>query len=169
MTLIWSGVSLGAVYALVAFGYNIVYIASKTFNFAQAQLMMVGAFIAYTGLVTWSLPSVIVAIIATVAVFVLAAIEDLVAIRPLRDMHNALVTTLGASILLTGLVPADLGKPAADRAVLRRRPGHHGIGWSGLSGRARPDRGHVGPGRCIHADLQAHHGRVGVDGHRRGP
>ncbi len=43
MTLIWGGLSLGAIYAIVAIGYNIVFISSKTFNFAHAQLTMVGA------------------------------------------------------------------------------------------------------------------------------
>lgn len=103
MTLLWAGLSTGAIYALVAFGYNIVYLGYKTFNFAHAQLMMVGAFVAYTGLVTWKLPSVVVAALAVVVVLVLAAIEERIAIRPLHDMHNALVTTLGVSVLFTGL------------------------------------------------------------------
>ncbi len=56
MTILWSGLALGAVYVLVAIGYNIVFVSSNTFNFAQAQLMMVGTFVAYTGLVTLKLP-----------------------------------------------------------------------------------------------------------------
>ncbi len=169
MTLIWSGVSLGAVYALVAFGYNIVYIASKTFNFAQAQLMMVGAFIAYTGLVTWTLPSVIVAIIATVAVFVIAAIEEIVAIRPLRDMHNALVTTLGASILLTGLTQLIWGNQPLTVPFFGGDEVLTVLGGQVVPGRTRAHRGHVRAGRRVRSDLEADHGRTGADGHRRGP
>lgn len=102
MTLIWGGLALGAVYALVAIGYNIVFISAKTFNFAQAQLMMVGAFVAYSGLVTWKLPTLLVLLLAGAAVAAIAAIEHIVAIRPVRDMHNILVTTLGASIFIDG-------------------------------------------------------------------
>lgn len=104
MTLIWGGLALGAVYALVAIGYNLVFISSKTFNFAQAQLMMIGAFIVYTGLIAWELPALLVVIIATVVVTVLAAIEEIIAVRPVSgsQSHNWLVTTLGVSILLDG-------------------------------------------------------------------
>ena len=109
MTLIWGGLALGAIYAIVAIGYNIVFISSKTFNFAQAQLTMVGAFVAYSGLVTWDLPVPLVLLLAAVAVGLVAAIEERIAIRPVRDMHNVLVTTLGASILLDGIAQLTWG------------------------------------------------------------
>jgi branched-chain amino acid transport system permease protein len=102
VTLLWGGLALGAVYALVAVGYNIVFLSSKTFNFAQAQLVMVGAFVTYTGLVTWKLPTLIVMLLATAAVLVVAALEERLAIRPVKDVHNVLVTTLGVSIFLNG-------------------------------------------------------------------
>lgn len=103
MTIIWSGLALGAVYALVAVGYNIVFLSQKTFNFAQASLMMVGGFIAYVGIVSWQLPWWMVAIIAGVVVGGIAALEERIAIRPVKDPHNILVTTLGASIIIEGI------------------------------------------------------------------
>ena len=103
MTLVWGGLALGAVYALVAIGYNIVYLASRTFNFANAQLIMVGTFLAYSGLVSWQLPTVVVALVSIAAVGLLALVEERIAIRPLKDEHGVLVTTLGAAILLNGL------------------------------------------------------------------
>ena len=102
MTIILSGLALGAVYALVAIGYNIVFLSQKTFNFAQASLMMLGAFITYVGIVQWGLPWYIVAVIAAVIVGGVAALEERIAIRPVKDMHNLLVTTLGASIIIEG-------------------------------------------------------------------
>jgi branched-chain amino acid transport system permease protein len=107
--LLWGGLALGAVYALVAVGYNIVYISSKTFNFAQAQLMMLGAFIAYDGLISWTLPTVLVILVAGVLVAAAAAIEQIVAVRPVRDVHNILVTTLGASIFIEGFAQLHWG------------------------------------------------------------
>lgn len=109
MTLIWGGLALGAVYALVAVGYNIVYISSKTFNFAQAQLMMLGAFLAYSGLVSWDLTTVVVMLIAMVVVGAAAGLEFLLAVRPVRDMHNILVTTLGASMFIDGFAQLKWG------------------------------------------------------------
>lgn len=43
--LVVSGVALGAVYALVALGFVIIYRASGVFNFAQTELLTVGAFL----------------------------------------------------------------------------------------------------------------------------
>lgn len=103
MTIIWSGLALGAVYALVAIGYNIVFLSQKTFNFAQASLMMLGAFITYVGIVVWGLPWWIVGILSAVIVGIIAAIEERIAIRPVKDMHNLLVTTLGVSIIIQGV------------------------------------------------------------------
>jgi branched-chain amino acid transport system permease protein len=102
VTLLWSGLALGAVYALVAIGYNIVFLSSHTFNFAQAQLVMVGTFVAYTGLVVLRLPVLVVALAATVIVMVLAGLEERFAVRPVPDHQTQLVTTLGVATLLNG-------------------------------------------------------------------
>ena len=102
MTVLLVGLSLGAVYALVAIGYNIVFISSKTFNFAQAQLMMFGAFIVYTGVSVFGLNPIVAALIAMIVVAGVAYLEFVLAIRPVRDQHNVLVTTLGAAVLLDG-------------------------------------------------------------------
>lgn len=124
MTLVWSGLALGAVYALVAIGYNIVYLSAKTFNFAHAQLLMLGVFVAYTCLMQWGVPWILVLVLAALAVAVVAGIEHFVAIRPLKDVHNVLVTTLGASTFLDGLVQLIWGNqalsvpfPGGDQAI----------------------------------------------------
>jgi branched-chain amino acid transport system permease protein len=103
MTILWSGLALGAVYALVAIGYNIVFLSQKTFNFAQAALMMMGAFLAYLGIAVLALPWWFVAIVAGVIVGAIAALEERIAIRPVKDSHNLLVTTLGASFIIEGV------------------------------------------------------------------
>ena len=48
LQLIVSGLSLGAVYALVALGFVVIYRASQVFNFAQAEFLTVGAFLVVT-------------------------------------------------------------------------------------------------------------------------
>lgn len=103
MTIIMSGLAIGAVYALVAIGYNIVFLSQKTFNFAQAALMMLGAFVAYMGIAVLGLPWWLVAIVAAIVIGGVAALEEVVAIRPVKDHHNLLVTTLGASIIMEGV------------------------------------------------------------------
>lgn len=114
MTLVWSGLALGAVYALVAIGYNIVYISSKSFNFAHAQLMMMGTFVAYTGLVTLELPVIVVAVLAMLVVMAIAGLEEVLAVRPVKDHRTLLVTTLGVSVLLDGVTQLVWGRDPLD-------------------------------------------------------
>jgi len=43
--LLASGLALGAIYALIALGFVVIYRASQVFNFAQGELLASGAFI----------------------------------------------------------------------------------------------------------------------------
>jgi branched-chain amino acid transport system permease protein len=64
-----SGLAQGGLYALVAFGYNLVYQSSRIFNFAQSDLLTLGGLFAFTlvSLHQWSPFAAIVPIIAAVA------------------------------------------------------------------------------------------------------
>ncbi len=104
MTLIWSALTIGAIYALVATGYNIVFTASGVFNFAHAQLMMLGVFIAYAGIVVLKLPIIAVFVMAGGIVFLAAALEERIAIRPVRMAEAQLVTTVGVATFINGAV-----------------------------------------------------------------
>lgn len=104
MTLIWSALTIGAVYALVATGYNVVFTASGVFNFAHAQLMMLGVFLAYAGLVVLKWPIFFVFLLAGGVVFLVAALEERIAIRFVRVAEAQLVTTVGVATLINGAV-----------------------------------------------------------------
>lgn len=114
MTTIWAGLSLGAIYAIVAIGYNIVYIASRVFNFAQAQFVMIGAFIALEAGRSAGLPLWVTIIICVVVGGLIGALEELGAVRWLRGRgaHNELVTTLGVATLLSGIALVVFGSNA---------------------------------------------------------
>jgi len=51
-----SGISIGCIYALVALGFVLIYKATEIVNFAQGELMMVGAFFAFTFINLWHWP-----------------------------------------------------------------------------------------------------------------
>jgi branched-chain amino acid transport system permease protein len=107
MTTIWSGLTSGALYSLVAIGYNIVLLASGVFNFAYAQLIMLGTYAAYCGAVTFGLPLVGVVAVGGAVVGAVAVIEHWIAIRPLLvrgDFHGMLITTVGVATVIDGLV-----------------------------------------------------------------
>jgi len=112
MTTVWAGLSVGAIYVLVALGYNIVFITAGTFNFANANLIMVGVFIAYWGLVQVGLPVFVVFLVAGAGVLLVAGAEERVAFRPVKHHDGHLVTSVGAATLITGVVQLIWGADA---------------------------------------------------------
>lgn len=117
MTVVWAGLSVGAVYALVGLAYNLVLTTSGVFNFAQPQFIMVGTFLAYEGLVKLDLPVVVVLLGAMVVGGVVGLIEERVAVRPLHSHgggYGALVTTVGAAVVLLGIALVVWGTNARD-------------------------------------------------------
>ena len=48
MVIAIDGLSLGAIYALIALGYTMVYGIAKMLNFAHGDVIMVGAYMIYT-------------------------------------------------------------------------------------------------------------------------
>ena len=52
-----NGLSLGSIYAIIAIGYTMVYGIAKMLNFAHGDVIMIGAFMAYTIISTMGLPT----------------------------------------------------------------------------------------------------------------
>ncbi len=105
VTTLWAGLSIGAVYALVAIAYNIVFIGTRVFNFAQAYILMVGTFIAVEAASRFDLPLGVAILVCAAAGALIGAIEEFIAVRPLarKGSHNELVTTLGIGVILSGV------------------------------------------------------------------
>jgi branched-chain amino acid transport system permease protein len=108
VTLIYSGLGIGAIYAICAAGYNIVYSFSGIVNFAQAQYVTIGTFTAYLVAEHWNLALIPVMLIAAVVGAAAGLIQEVISIRPLagRDglrIDSVLITTLGWSVLIDGI------------------------------------------------------------------
>lgn len=103
--LLVSGVAVGAIYALVALGFTLVWNASGTVNFAQGQLVMMGAFLAYTFLVILRWPYPAAAAMTVVAAFVGGVILERLTIRPVRDRNPLIIiiVTIGTALALEAL------------------------------------------------------------------
>ena len=104
MQFLLSGVTVGAVYALVALGFTIIYNASDVVNFAQGEFVMLGGMITvFTHMAGLPLPlAALIAIAATAAVGV--ALNKL-AIEPARGapVVSLIIITIGASIFIRGV------------------------------------------------------------------
>jgi branched-chain amino acid transport system permease protein len=98
-----SGLTVGAVYALVALGFTLVYNASDVVNFAQGEFVMLGGmvtvFVAAAGV-----PLPLAALIAVVAAVAVGLLLYWLAIEPARGASavTLIIITIGASILLRG-------------------------------------------------------------------
>ena len=101
-----NGLSLGAIYALIALGYTMVYGVLRFINFAHSDVFMVGAFIGYyagqhlpQGTVWGGLAAMAAAMLGCA---VLGILIERFAYRPLRNgpTLNVLITAIGMSLFL---------------------------------------------------------------------
>src|SRR5512134_1871800 len=106
-----TGLTIGAIYALVALGFSIIYNASHVINFAQGEFVMIGgmATVSFVGL-GWPLPLAIGAAVIGAALVGLAL--EKFAVEPARgaSVVSLIIITIGASILLRGLASILWGK-----------------------------------------------------------
>ncbi len=117
-----NGLALGAVYALIALGYTMVYGILQLINFAHGEVYMLGAYLGiivlgvltYWGLTAYSLAlSLLITVIVSMA-FCAAygAVIERVAYRPLRNAAKLtpLISAVGISIVLQNFVMLAQGK-----------------------------------------------------------
>ena len=101
---VFSGLTVGAVYALVALGFTLIYVASDVVNFAQGEFVMLGG-MGTVSLVALGLPLPLAAVLAVVATVLVGLALYRLAIEPARGASavTLIVITIGASIFLRGL------------------------------------------------------------------
>ena len=115
-----NGLTLGAVYALIALGYSMVYGVLRLLNFAHGDVYMIGAFIGYfvmTALVPESgplmLPALIILLMLAAAMIgcgLLGVVIEQFAYRPLRNSPRIapLISALGVSFFIQNAVQLTL-------------------------------------------------------------
>ncbi len=102
------GLTAGSLYALVAVSFNILYRPTNVFNFAQGELVMLGAmlFASATTIAGWPWP---VALIMTLVVGgVIGLVEERIAVAPILAKsptgNGWVITTLAISLIVSNLV-----------------------------------------------------------------
>ncbi|MET9559767.1 MULTISPECIES: branched-chain amino acid ABC transporter permease [Streptomyces] len=95
------GLSLGAVYALVAMGFSLVYRTMGLVNFAHADIAMIGAYAASTFYLTHRLPFAVAMVVAIAVTAAIGLVIERV-LRPLenKDFDLMLIGTIGFGIVL---------------------------------------------------------------------
>ncbi|MFT0876617.1 branched-chain amino acid ABC transporter permease [Rhodopseudomonas sp. G2_2311] len=98
-----SGLTVGAVYALVALGFTLVYHASDVVNFAQGEFVMLGGMVTVFAYAA-GVPLPLAALVAVIVAVVVGLLLYWLAIAPARGASavSLIIITIGASILLRG-------------------------------------------------------------------
>lgn len=106
-----SGVTVGAVYALVALGFTIIYNASDVVNFAQGEFVMLGGMITVFACSAGA-PLPLAALVAVVATAALGVAMNKLAIEPARGapVVSLVIITIGGSIFIRGAAQLVFGK-----------------------------------------------------------
>ena len=97
-----NGISIGAVYAIIALGYTMVYGIAKMLNFAHGDVIMVGAYASYCMTIYLGLPPIVGLLAAIVICTLLGILIEGLAYKPLRGTSNlaVLITAIGVSYFL---------------------------------------------------------------------
>jgi len=99
-----AGLTVGAIYALVALGFSLIYNASHVINFAQGEFVMIGG-MATVSLMGAGLPLAPAALGAVALAALLGLVLVRFAVEPARgaSVVTLIIITIGAAILLRGL------------------------------------------------------------------
>jgi len=100
-----NGVSLGALYAMIAIGYTMVYGILRLINFAHGDLVMLGAYWVFYGVAIFRLPWWVSFILAIVLTTLVGVVIERAAYKPLRSYAriNLFAAAVAVSFLLENL------------------------------------------------------------------
>jgi branched-chain amino acid transport system permease protein len=102
--LLMSGVTTGALYALVALGFVVVHKATGVINFAQGEFFMFAGFIAWMLHVQMGVNYALTFVLAVAFGFLLGCLTDRIAFRPIAksDVVSLVLATVGIAFVLKG-------------------------------------------------------------------
>jgi branched-chain amino acid transport system permease protein len=100
--LTFNGLANGAVLALGALGFVLIFKATEVVNFAQGQLLLIGAFMVYTAQITWGLPWPLAIVAAMITGALLGLVIERLVLRPLvgEASLSVIMVTIGLASVL---------------------------------------------------------------------
>ena len=96
-----NGIMLGSIYAMVALGLTLIYGILNIPNFAHGALYMIGAYMAFFAITSFSVPYWLGLIVAMVILFVIGMLVERLAFRPLYDkpLINSFIVAVGLILI----------------------------------------------------------------------
>ena len=108
---LFSGFTVGAIYALVGLGFTIIYNASHVINFAQGEFVMLGG-MSTVFLISTGMPMPVAMLGAVIITILIGLALQKFALQPARNASivTLIIITIGASIFLRGAAQVLLGR-----------------------------------------------------------
>ncbi|RLA99405.1 MAG: branched-chain amino acid ABC transporter permease, partial [Deltaproteobacteria bacterium] len=124
---LFSGITNGAIYGLIALGFTIIYNATEVINFAQGELVMLGGMIMIALSKGTNLPLPAGFVISVSIVSIVGASFERFTIRPLKNptQIGIIIITIGVSILLKGVAMFIWGKETLSSRPFSHSPPIH--------------------------------------------
>jgi branched-chain amino acid transport system permease protein len=106
LQIVISGIAQGCIYGLIALGFVLIYKATETVNFAQGELMMLGAFAGFALMALFGVPFWLSALLAIVGMGVCGMAVERVVIRPIlgQPAFSIVMLTIGLGFVARGVV-----------------------------------------------------------------
>jgi branched-chain amino acid transport system permease protein len=113
LQLLVSGVALGAIYALIALGFVVIYKSTATFNFAQGGFVLLGAYLTYQFAIRWEIDFYLSMAMAMVSMALIAAGLERVVLQRLvgHADFTVLLVTIGLLLIIQQIVPTVWDEP----------------------------------------------------------
>ena len=115
LQLLFTGLAVGSIYAIIAVGFTVIFSSTQVVNFAQGEFVMIGAMVSY-----WlvgaehgpHLPLLLALPLAVLAAMLVGSALGWVLMRPLKDasVTSLIIITVGASMLMHGVASLLWGK-----------------------------------------------------------
>ncbi len=100
------GLADGAILALAALGFVLIYKATRVINFAQGEFLLIGAYMFYTAFVILRLPWILAIVVGVAIAVVIGILVERFVLRPMigETAISVIMVTIGLSSVLKALV-----------------------------------------------------------------
>ncbi|HJG80382.1 MAG TPA: branched-chain amino acid ABC transporter permease [Brevibacterium senegalense] len=111
VTLLIIGLSEGAILALAALGFVLIYKATGVINFAQGEFLLIGAYSFYTAFVVMQLPIVLALLVGVLVAVIVGVVVERFILRPMvGQAHISIImVTIGLASVLSAIVQMFFG------------------------------------------------------------
>lgn len=123
VTLLIIGLSEGAILALAALGFVLIYKATGVINFAQGEFLLIGAYSFYTAFVIMQLPIVLALLVGVLVAVVVGVVVERFILRPMvgQSHISIIMVTIGLASVLSAIVQMFYGtQPRSMPPILPR-------------------------------------------------